>query len=54
MVPPRVEVEEEPVVAEGEELEGEGEAAGEGQGAGEDGGASGGESPSGEGDSSES
>ena len=54
VVPPRVEVEEEPVVAEGEELEGEGEAAGEGQGAGEDGGASGGESPSGEGDSSES
>jgi large subunit ribosomal protein L25 len=55
VVPPRVEVEEEPVVAEGEELEGEGEGA-EGE-AGEEGGASeGGEASTaeGEGDSSES
>ena len=54
VVPPRVEVEEEPVVAEGEELEGEGEAAGEDQGAGEDGATEGGESPAAEGDASES
>ena len=51
VVPPRVEVEEEPVVAEGEELEGEGEAAGEGEGATE---GEGSETPASEGDSSES
>jgi large subunit ribosomal protein L25 len=52
VVPPRIEVEEEPVVAEGEELEGEGEAAEGAEGEGE--GADGGEGPSAEGgDSSE-
>ena len=55
VVPPRVEVEEEPVVAEGEELEGgEGEAA-EGEETAEGGGSTeGGESPAAEGDASES
>jgi large subunit ribosomal protein L25 len=56
VVPPRVEVEEEPVVAEGEELLGEGEAAAEGEGAeGAEGAAGeGGEAPATEGESSES
>jgi len=55
VVPPRVEVEEEPVVAEGEELEGEGEAA-EGAERAEGEAAAGGEASTaeGEGDSSES
>jgi large subunit ribosomal protein L25 len=52
VVPPRVEVEEEPVVAEGEELEGE--AAGEGEGTEGQGGTEGGETPAGEGESSDS
>jgi large subunit ribosomal protein L25 len=51
VVPARVEVEEEPVVAEGEELEGEGEEGAEGEGATE---GEGGETPAGEGESSES
>ena len=51
VVPPRVEVEEEPVVAEGEELEGEGEEGAEGEGATE---GEGGETPAAEGESSES
>ena len=57
VVPPRVEVEEEPVVAEGEEGEGEGEGEGaaDGEGATEGAGAGeGGEAPSTEGESSES
>jgi large subunit ribosomal protein L25 len=52
VVPPRVEVEEEPVVAEGEELEG-GEAA-EGEDGADGAGAEGGETPPVEGDSSDS
>lgn len=52
VVPPRVEVEEEPVVAEGEALEGE--AAVEGEGAAEGEGTEGGEAPAAEGESSES
>ena len=51
VVPPRIEVEEEPVVAEGEELEGEGEEGAEGEGATE---GEGGETPAAEGESSES
>ena len=54
VVPPRVEVEEEPVVAEGEELEGEGEGAAEGEEGAEGATAEGGEGPAAEGDSSES
>ncbi len=56
VVPSRVEVEEEPVVAEGEETEGEGEAGAEGEDGTEgDGAGAGGEAPSaGEGDSSDS
>ena len=57
VVPPRVEVEEEPVVAEGEEGEGEGEGEGaaDGEGATEGAGAGeGGEAPSTEGESSDS
>jgi len=55
VVPPRVEVEEEPVVAEGEEGEGEGEGAADGEGATEGAGAGeGGEAPSTEGESSDS
>ncbi len=54
VVPPRVEVEEEPVVAEGEQLEGEGETGAEGEeGSGGGATADGGE-PAAEGDSSES
>jgi len=52
VVPPRVEVEEEPVVAEGEELEGEAEAAA--GGATEGGAAGGGEAPAAGGDAAES
>lgn len=52
VVPPRVEVEEEPVVAEGEALEGE--AAVEGEGATEGEGTEGGEAPAAEGEPSES
>ena len=51
VVPPRIEVEEEPVVAEGEELEGAGEEGAEGQGATE---GEGGETPAAEGEPSES
>jgi large subunit ribosomal protein L25 len=53
VVPPRVEVEEEPVVAEGEELEGEAAAEGE-EGAAEGTGTQGGEAPAAEGESSDS
>jgi large subunit ribosomal protein L25 len=53
VVPPRVEVEEEPVVAEGEEGA-EGEAAAEGEEGAEGASAEGGEAPTAEGDSSES
>ena len=54
VVPPRVEVEEEPVVAEGEELEGEGEGAAEGEEGAAGAGTEGGQSPATEGESSES
>lgn len=54
VVPPRVEVEEEPVVAEGEELEGEGEAGAEGEAATEGEATESGEAPAAEGESSDS
>lgn len=54
VVPPRVEVEEEPVVAEGEELEGEGETAAEGEEGAAGATAEGGEAPAAEGESAKS